>query len=152
MRRKYPKRPLVGVGVLIKKDDEVLLVKRGSEPARGLWSIPGGLVELGEGVLEAGKREVEEETGLKIEVDALLDVIDNIIRDEKGGVRYHYVLIDFLGHPVGGELKVASDIMDARWVKIGQVNQYQITKTLEKLLRKLGLHPTGEGAPASVLP
>lgn len=138
MRRKYPSFPLVG-GVLVKRGDSFLLVRRGKAPGKGLWSVPGGLVELGERVREAGKREVVEETGLEVEIEELLDVIDNIVYDGKGRICYHYVLIDFLGHTVGGALKIASDITDARWAKIDEISRYPLTKTLERLLEKLTL-------------
>ncbi|MFQ6075652.1 MAG: NUDIX hydrolase [Candidatus Bathyarchaeia archaeon] len=139
MRRKYPSRPLVGVGVLIRDGEKSLLVKRASEPSKGLWSIPGGLVELGERVKEAAMREVEEETGLDVEIDRLLDVIDNIIRDDEGKVLYHYIIVDFLGHPVGGELKIASDVADARWVRANEIKQYKITRTLTRLLKRMAI-------------
>ena len=88
MSKKFPNRPFVGVGVLIKAGDYILLVKRSNEPNKGLWSIPGGMVELGEEVREATKREAKEETGLDIKVDSLLDVVDNIILDENGKIHY----------------------------------------------------------------
>ncbi|MFQ6084694.1 MAG: NUDIX hydrolase [Candidatus Bathyarchaeia archaeon] len=137
MGRTYPDRPIVGVGVAIKRGSRVLLIKRGVEPGLGLWSIPGGVVKLGEQVEEAGKREVREETGLEIEIDGLLDVLDNVIYDERGKIRYHYVLVDFLAHPTGGRLKVASDAQDAQWIDIDKVDQYPLTKTFRRLLQKL---------------
>lgn len=139
MRREYPSHPLVGVGVLVKREDQFLLVKRGREPAKGLWSVPGGLVELGEGVREAGKREVEEETGLKVRIGKILDVVDKIVYDRKGKIRYHYVLIDFLGYPISGTLKIASDIIDAQWVRANELSHFPLTKTLKRVLKKAGI-------------
>lgn len=136
--REYPDKPMVGVGALIRKDGRILLVKRRFEPGKGLWSIPGGLVELGEPVEEAVKREVKEETGIEIELDGLLDVIDNIIRDEDGKIRFHYILIDYLAHPTGGALNHSSrEVIDLRWVKIDELHRYETTKTLRRLLKKL---------------
>ena len=94
MQRKYPVCPLVGVGALIQRGDEFVVVKRENEPAKGLWSIPGGLLELGERIYDGVKREAKEETGLDVEINRLLDVIDNIVYDDNGIICYHYVLID----------------------------------------------------------
>lgn len=135
MSRMYPSRPLVGVGVLIRDGERFLLVKRASEPSKGLWSIPGGLVELGEKAEEAARREVMEETGLDVEIEKLLEVIDNIVRDDEGRVLYHYIIVDFLGHPVGGELKATSDVEDARWVRAHEIKEFKITGTLTHLLK-----------------
>ena len=137
MRREYPSKPFVGVGALIKRNDEILIVKRGNEPGKGLWSVPGGLVETGETLIEAVKREVKEETGLKIKVLKLIDVLENIVRDENGKVRFHYVLIDFLAEPIGGKLTPKSDILDAKWVRISDLDKFKVTNTLRKLLKKL---------------
>lgn len=140
MRREYPSFPIVGVGALVRRGDEVLLVQRKHEPGKGLWSIPGGLVELGEKVWDAAKREVEEETGLKIELDGLLGVVDNIVSDEQDRVRFHYVLVDFAAHPVGGELRASADeVSGVLWVKISELYQYPTTYTLKRLLHKAGL-------------
>ena len=137
MRREYPSKPFVGVGALIKRNDEILIVKRGNEPGKGLWSVPGGLVETGETLIEAVKREIKEETGLKIKVLKLIDVLENIVRDENGKVRFHYVLIDFLAEPIGGKLTPRSDILDAKWVRISDLDKFKVTNTLRKLLKKL---------------
>jgi len=137
MRREYPSQPLVGVGVLIRDGDKILIVKRAGEPSKGIWSIPGGLVELGERVRDAAVREVEEETGLSIEIDDLLGVFDSVSKDESGAVRYHYILVDFLAHPTGGELKPESDISDARWVSPEEVGQYATTRTFGLLMERL---------------
>jgi len=136
--REYPDRPMVGVGALIEEGGRILLVRRRFEPGKGLWSIPGGLVELGEPVEEAVKREVREETGIDIELDGLLDVVDNIILDEDGRVRFHYVLVDYLAHPVGGSLDRSSrEVRDIRWIELSRLNEYRVTKTLMRLLERL---------------
>ncbi len=123
----------------MRRVDEFLLVKRMHEPSKGLWSIPGGLVDLGEPVEEAARREVEEETGVKIEVERLLDVIDNIVRDEEGKVRYHYVLVDYLARPLTGDVRADSDVLEAKWIRAGDLAEYDLTKTLRRLLGRVGV-------------
>ena len=135
MDREYPSRPIVGVGVLVKRADRVLLVRRRFDPGRGKWSIPGGLVELGETVRDAALREVYEETGLNVRLDRLLGVVDYIERDERGRVRFHYVLVDFLAYAEGREKVNPSDeFLEVRWVKASEVKRYDITDSLRSLL------------------
>lgn len=135
MGREYPSRPIVGVGVLVKRADRVLLVRRRFDPGRGKWSIPGGLVELGETVRDAALREVYEETGLNVRLDRLLGVVDYIERDEDGRVRFHYVLVDFLAYAEGPEKVNPSDeFLEVRWVKASEVKRYDITDSLRSLL------------------
>ena len=114
-RREYPDRPIAGVGAVIVENGRVLLVRRGSAPRQGHWSLPGGAQELGETFAEAGMREVREETGLVVEVLGLIDVVDSITRDDAGRVRFHYLLADVLAKPRGGALKAGSDVAEARW-------------------------------------
>jgi len=133
--REYPSRPIVGVGVLVKRGDKVLLVRRRFDPGRGKWSIPGGLVELGETVRDAALREVYEETGLNVKLDRLLGVVDYIERDERGRVRFHYVLVDFLAYAEGPEkVKPSDEFLEVRWVKASEVKRYDITDSLRSLL------------------
>lgn len=115
------------------------MVKRENEPAKGLWSIPGGLLELGERVYDGVKREVMEETGLDVEIDRLLDVIDNIVYDDDGKICYHYVLIDYLCSSSQGDLTAATDVTEAQWIKLKDVNRLPTTKTLKRLLVKANL-------------
>ncbi|MEM2896168.1 MAG: NUDIX hydrolase [Candidatus Bathyarchaeia archaeon] len=138
MQREYPKHPLVGVGAVIKKKGYVLLVKRRYDPGKGLWSIPGGLVELGETVQEAVKREVREETGLEVEVIKLIDVVDNIIKDDQKKVKFHYVLIDFLVSVKGGKCKPTSNASEIKWFKPHELTDYEVTNTAINLLKKIG--------------
>lgn len=114
MNREFPELPLVGVGAIIIEGNRVVLVKRAHPPIQGQWSIPGGVLEVGELVREAAIREAREETGLIVEPGELLGVYDRILRNEKR-VQYHYVLVDFLCRPVGGELQAASDAAEVRW-------------------------------------
>jgi len=112
--REYPDRPLIGVGAVIVQEGRALLIRRGQPPLLGEWSLPGGVLECGETLREAAVREALEETGLVVEVSDMLGVYERVIRND-GRVRYHYVLIDFLCHPVGGELKAGSDAAEAGW-------------------------------------
>ena len=115
MKREFPELPLVGVGAIIIKDGRVVLVKRAHPPIQGQWSIPGGVLEVGEFVREAAIREAREETGLTVEAGELIGVYDRILRDDQKRVQYHYVLVDFLCRPVGGQLLAASDAAEVRW-------------------------------------
>ncbi|HTV81388.1 MAG TPA: NUDIX hydrolase [Acidobacteriaceae bacterium] len=118
MRREYPDAPIAGVGAVIVRggaEPAVLLIRRGQEPLKGEWSLPGGAVELGETLEEAVCREVLEETGLSVEPVGVVQAFDRISRDAGGRVRYHYVLVDFLCLVTGGSLACASDALEARW-------------------------------------
>ena len=113
--REYPQTPMVGVGAVVIDGDQVLLIRRGQQPMKGQWSLPGGALEVGETLLDGVRREVREETGLEVEPVALIEVLDRIVRDEDGRVRFHYVLVDYLCRVTGGELCCATDAVDARW-------------------------------------
>lgn len=115
-RRTYPERPVVSVGAVVIDGDRVVLIKRGHEPLKGAWSIPGGVVEIGETLHAALIREVREETCLDVEVGPVVEVLDRINRDRDGRVEYHYVIVDYLCRVVGGSLAGASDAEEARWV------------------------------------
>jgi len=115
MKREYPESPLVGVGAVIVEQSRVLLIRRGQPPLLGEWSLPGGVLECGETLREAVVREAREETGLVVETGEMLGVYERVIRGGEGRVRYHYVLIDFLCRPVGGDLNAGSDVADVRW-------------------------------------
>lgn len=112
----------------------MLLVLRGQDPSRGKWSIPGGVLELGESVEQAARREVREECGLEIEVGDVVEVSDSIVRDEDGRIRYHYVLIDVIARYLGGEVTVGSDVEDARWVKDSELDALDLTQGLKDVL------------------
>jgi len=115
MKREFPELPLVGIGSIIIEGDRVVLVKRAHPPIQGHWSIPGGVLEVGEMLREAAIREAREETGLIVEPGELLGVYDRILRDPEHRVQYHYVLIDFLCRAVGGNFLAASDAAEVRW-------------------------------------
>ncbi len=123
MTREFPEAPLAGVGAVVVEGGRVLLVKRGHEPLKGRWSLPGGLVELGEGLEAAVRREVHEETGLVVEAVELIEVLDRIHR-ENGRIRYHYVIADYLCRVTGGQLGAASDADEVRWVERSEWNSH----------------------------
>jgi mutator protein MutT len=137
MQRQYPSQPLIGVGALIIHQSEILIVKRANEPAKGLWSVPGGVVELGEQLHEALKREVREETGLEVDVERLLDAVDNIVFDEEDRIRYHYVLLDYLCRLRDGALKAADDVHEIQWVSLEALQSLPITPTLNRVIAKI---------------
>jgi ADP-ribose pyrophosphatase YjhB (NUDIX family) len=121
MQREFPSAPLVGVGAVVVHEDRVLLVRRGTEPLKGQWSLPGGLLELGESLLDGVVREVREETGLIVEPVELIELLDRIQREGER-VRYHYVLADFLCRVTGGVLEAATDAEAARWAQRAEWN------------------------------
>lgn len=123
MLREFPEAPRVGVGAVIVHESRVLLVQRGREPLKGHWSLPGGLIELGESLQNAVVREVEEETGLRVEPLELIELLDRIHREEDR-VRYHYVIADYLCRVTGGTLKAASDADAVRWVERAEWNRH----------------------------
>ena len=138
--RTYPDRPYVGVGAVIVQDGKVLIVKRKYDPLAGQWSLPGGGVELGETLEDSVAREMLEETGLEVAVGPVIEVFDRITRDERGEVRYHFVLVDYLCWPVGGELQANSDVADARFVDPSELPEYHLTvKANEVIARALEL-------------
>ena len=136
MKRFYPDQPVVGIGVVIVKDGKIALIKRGNEPAKGKWTIPGGLVELGEGLEAAVIREAKEETLLDVEKPVLVDVVDQMEKDSEGKYRYHYVIIDYLVHVVGGEIAAASDAEELHWVPFDEVEGYDLTLSFKRFFRK----------------
>ncbi|HEY63182.1 MAG TPA: NUDIX hydrolase [Caldilineae bacterium] len=137
MRREYPEHPLVGVGAVVIRDDHhVLLIRRGQPPRQGEWGVPGGLVELGESLADAVRREVREECGIEIRVGPLLGIFQPIVRDEVGRVRFHYVVLDYLAYYTGGVLRPASDIEAAEWVAPERLADYSLRQETEEVVRR----------------
>ena len=135
MSREYPKQPLVGVGGVVIHRGRALLIRRGHEPLKGEWSIPGGMLELGEELTAGVKRELKEETGLDVEPQECILVFDRIM-PEGERVRYHYVIVDYLCRYKGGRLRPASDVTDARWVRRQDLPQYGLTELATKVILK----------------
>lgn len=136
VKKLYPEHPIVGVGAVILRQGELLLEKRGNEPARGKWSIPGGVVELGESLEDAVIRETKEETGLDVEAPRLLDVIDQMDLDEGGRVKYHFVIVDFLLKIKSGEAVAGSDAEELRWVAFDEVETYNLTASFRRFFER----------------
>jgi 8-oxo-dGTP diphosphatase len=136
MKREFPSSPLVGVGAIIIEDSRVLLVKRAHPPLQDLWSIPGGVLEVGEFVREAAIREAREETGLIVEPGDLLGVYDRVLRDAENRVQYHYVLIDFLCRRMGGELHAADDAAEVCWFTREELPALKLAADTQDVIRK----------------
>jgi 8-oxo-dGTP diphosphatase len=139
--RRYPSRPFLGVGALVFEDGKLLIVERGKEPLKGYWSLPGGIVEAGEKLEDAIRREVLEETGLEIETLSVFEIFERIIPDAEGKTEYHYVLIDYLCRAVGGRLEAASDVSRVEWVAEHNLRDYRLTEgtlaVIERAFAKL---------------
>jgi 8-oxo-dGTP diphosphatase len=125
--RRYPSRPFLGVGALIFDNEKLLIVERASEPFKGYWSLPGGIVECGEKLEQGIRREVLEETGLEVEALSVFEIFERIIPDGEGRIEYHYVLIDYLCRPIGGRLSAASDVSQVAWVTEQNLRDYRLT-------------------------
>lgn len=139
-KKEYPGHPRVGVGAIVIKDDAVLLVKRGINPGKGLWAIPGGNLNLGETLQDAAQREIMEETGIEIKAKLPPHItFDLIDRDEEGKIRFHYVIVDLIADYVSGEPKGADDALDARWVKIKDLDKMPVSKNTLKVLKSYHL-------------
>lgn len=134
--RQYPERPIVGVGAVIVDDGKVVLIKRKYEPLKGHWSLPGGMVEVGETLEAALAREMLEETGLAVDVGPVIEVFDRITRDEDRRVRYHFVLIDYLCWPSGGSLRAGSDVEEAIWVDPATLAGYSLTDKATSVIHR----------------
>lgn len=126
MAREYPTQPLVGVGVVVLRNNSLLLVRRGRPPLQGRWSLPGGLLELGEAGAEAAAREVAEETGLHVAVGPLLTVVERIDRDDDGRVRYHYVLLEYLARWQAGEARAGDDAAEVVWADLDDLAPFEL--------------------------
>lgn len=137
MGREYPEHPLIGVGAVVLNGAEILLIRRGASPGRGKWSVPGGLLEVGEGPEEAVVRELEEEAGLKGRVLGLFGVYKYIERDAEDRVKYHFILLDYLVEPIGGSLRAATDALEARFFQLEEAAALDLTETARELISDL---------------
>ena len=134
--RQYPERPIVGVGAVIVDEGKVVLIRRRYEPLKGHWSLPGGIVEIGEALEAALTREMLEETGLAVDVGPVIEVFDRITRDEEQQVRYHFVLIDYLCWPTGGTLRAGSDVDAAIWADPATLADYALTEKATSVIQR----------------
>jgi 8-oxo-dGTP diphosphatase len=135
MKREYPDSPLVGVGAIIIDEGRVLLVKRGHPPLAGEWSIPGGVLEVGETLRQAAVREAREETCLTVQTGDLLGVYDRVLRDKAQRTQYHYVLVDFLCRRVGGEARAAGDADEVRWFTPSEAAELPLAEDTAEVVR-----------------
>ena len=135
-KREYPDRPYVGVGVIVFRDKEVLLVKRNKEPSKGQWSIPGGRQMIGVTAAEAAQRELLEETGVKVDQLLLVDVVDAIIPDVEGKIKYHYTLVDYMGQWLSGEICPGDDAQEVRWVRLNELSLYSLLEKTMNIIKK----------------
>lgn len=134
--REYPERPIVGVGGVIVDDGKVLLIRRKYEPLKGHWSLPGGMVEIGETLEDALTRELLEETGLAVDVGPVIEVFDRITRDDDHRIRYHFVLIDYLCWRGDGALRAGSDVDAAVWADPDNLADYSLTDKATSVIRR----------------
>jgi mutator protein MutT len=134
--RRYPDRPVIGVGAVVIVDGRVVLVRRAHEPLKGRWNLPGGAVELGETLAQACAREVREETGLVVDVGPVIEVFDRIMLDADGGVQYHFVLVDYVCRPSGGALRCGSDATDIALADPRALDEYELTDQAIEVIRK----------------
>lgn len=135
MGRQYPRAPILGVASVIFSGERVLMVKRNQEPGKGEWSLPGGVVELGEPHMEALRREVYEETSVRIEVGGLIGVFDRIVRDHEERILYHYVIVDYWGWMISGRVHARSDAYQAHLFAVGELDSLGLGKDMRGVIR-----------------
>lgn len=143
MSRQYPPHPLLGVGAIIFEDDMVLLVERAGEPLKGWWSIPGGLLETGEKLEDALRREVREETGLAVDILSRFDIFERIMRDTEGRAEYHYVLVDYICRVASGTLQPGDDVSRVEWVPRARLRDYKVTAGTIEAIERAFIHACG---------
>lgn len=134
MKREYPERPIVAVGAAVCRHGRVLIVQRGKAPSKGVWTVPGGAVDLGEPMRQAAAREVREECSIEINVGKVVGILDNVVRDEQGRIRYHYAIVDFAAQYVTGELDPSDELMDAAWIESEEFDLYQVPSKARQIL------------------
>jgi ADP-ribose pyrophosphatase YjhB (NUDIX family) len=141
MAREYPAHPVVGVGAVVVREGRALIVRRAHEPRKGEWSLPGGLLDLGESLVDAARREVREETGLDVEVGPMIETFDRVHRDGEGRIRYHFVIVDFVCWSREGDAVAGSDAEAVAWVTADQIDAYGVNAHAKAvILRGLNYH------------
>jgi 8-oxo-dGTP diphosphatase len=135
MKRLYPDQPVVGIGVVIVSKGKIVMAKRANDPGRGKWTIPGGIVELGEDIKTTVIREAKEETCLDVVNPQLIDVVDAVTLDDENKIKYHYVIADYFVKVKGGELKAESDVLELRWVSFEELSQYVTTSSFKEFMQ-----------------
>lgn len=145
-RREYPERPIIGVGGVVISDGRVLLVRRGGPPLQGRWSIPGGILEVGETLIEGVRRELAEETGIDVRVRTLIDVFERIDRDASGKLQYHFVVLDYFCEAARGTARAGDDVTDVAWATPAELEKYALTEIASRVILK-AFELAGEGSP-----
>ena len=136
MQRAYPDRPILGVGAVIIHQEQALIVQRAHAPRQGEWTVPGGVLEIGETLRSGTEREVLEETGLLVKADDVVDVYENIWPDAEGKTQFHYVLVDFLCELISGELQPATDVSNARWITLKELDGLELIGKTSEAIKK----------------
>lgn len=136
MAREYPASPVVGVGAVVIRDGTALLIKRGHDPRKGEWSLPGGIVELGESLFDALRREVREETGLEVTVGPHIETFDRIHHDSDGRVRFHFLIVDYLCTAADGDAIAGTDADDVAWAGADELDHYKVNAHAAAVIRK----------------
>jgi 8-oxo-dGTP diphosphatase len=135
-KREYPDRPIVGVGGVVIEHGRTVLIRRSNPPLEGQWSIPGGILEVSETILQGVERELEEETGLVVRAGELIEVFERIIPDQDGRTKYHFVIIDYLCERVSGIVRSGGDAIEAVWVEQGDLERYSLVPPVIRVLGK----------------
>ncbi len=136
MAREYPAQPVVGVGAVVVRDGRALIVKRRHEPRQGEWSLPGGMLDLGESLADAARREVKEETGLDVHPGPIIETFDRVHRDPDGRIRFHFVIVDFVCESREGDAVAASDAEAVAWVTASELDAYGVNAHAAAVIRK----------------
>jgi 8-oxo-dGTP diphosphatase len=135
-RREYPERPMVGVGGVVIANDRALLIRRGSAPLKGEWSIPGGMLEIGETLVQGVQRELLEETAIEVKILDLIEVFERISPDKDGRPQYHFVILDYLCEVIRGEARAGSDVTDVAWAEESDLTKYSLTPIATRVIQK----------------